>query len=312
MTYYNDNDSKSAAWLRELIIGGHISPGVVDERSITEVSPDGVAVHRRAHFFAGIGGWDLAMQISGVPAALSIWSGSCPCQPFSVAGAGRGVDDPRHLWPQFARLIGECRPAVVVGEQVASRAGREWLAGVRADMEAMGYAVGAADLCAPGVAAPHLRQRLYWVAYRDGQGWRERGRAERLAELPPGHESDRRGADGGVAYSESERRQRWWRTPAASWDESSRCGAPCGLPDATQQHGTERGRSAPLYRWSRPWADFDICHDRDGKARRIEPGLVPLVDGLPGRVGLLRGYGNAIVPQLAAAFLVAAGLAPPS
>ncbi|KKK66801.1 hypothetical protein LCGC14_2960470, partial [marine sediment metagenome] len=75
-----------------------------------------------------------------------------------------GHADERHLWPAFYDLIAECRPPVVLGEQVASKDGREWLAGVRADLEALGYAVGAADLCAACVGAPHIRQRLWWVA----------------------------------------------------------------------------------------------------------------------------------------------------
>jgi len=54
-----------------------------------------------------------------------------------------------------------------------------------------------------------------------------------------------------------------------------------------------------------PWGDFDLLPFRDGKQRRVEPGTFPLVDGFPERVGLLRGYGNAIVPQVAAAFIEA-------
>src|SRR5690606_9334954 len=95
--------------------------------------------------------------------------GSCPCQPFSSAGKRQGERDKRHLWPEFYRLIKECNPPVVFGEQVASPLGRKWLAGVRADLEALGYAVGAADLCAAGVNAPHIRQRLYWVADTNGK-----------------------------------------------------------------------------------------------------------------------------------------------
>ena len=53
------------------------------------------------------------------------------------------------------------------------------------------------------------------------------------------------------------------------------------------------------------WTDYDIIHCIDGKSRRIEPGTFPLADGIPGRVGLLRGYGNAIVPQIAAEFIQA-------
>ena len=114
-----------------------------------------------------------------------MWTGSCPCQPFSVAGKGKGTDDERHLWPALFRLIRECRPSIVFGEQVTSKAGREWFAGVRADLEGVGYGAAAADLCAAGVGAPHIRQRLYWVAqdvgFADRAGWDARKPAAKTA-----------------------------------------------------------------------------------------------------------------------------------
>src|SRR5208283_3474462 len=67
-------------------------------------------------------------------------------------------------WPAFFRLIAQCMPPIVFGEQTAGKDGREWLAGVRADLEALGYACGCADLCSASVGAPHIRQRLHWVA----------------------------------------------------------------------------------------------------------------------------------------------------
>jgi DNA (cytosine-5)-methyltransferase 1 len=168
--YYNEHDPGAAAWLRELIKQGHIADGVVDERSIEDVLPSELAGFTQCHFFAGIGGWSYALRLAGWPDDKPVWTGSCPCQPFSVAGKGKGTADERHLWPAFAWLIRQCRPSVVFGEQVASRAGRGWLAGVRTDLEAMGYAVGAADLCAAGVGAPHIRQRLFWVGNADRAG----------------------------------------------------------------------------------------------------------------------------------------------
>jgi DNA (cytosine-5)-methyltransferase 1 len=164
MNYYNDNDSFSVKWLKALIAEGLIPKGDVDDRSITEIKPNELDGYTQCHFFAGIGGWPYALRLSGWPEDRPVWTGSCPCQPFSVAGQGKGIKDERHLWPAFRWLIAQKRPATIFGEQVASSDGREWLSGVRLDLETMGYEVGAADLCAAGVGAPHIRQRLFWVA----------------------------------------------------------------------------------------------------------------------------------------------------
>ena len=157
--YYNEIDPFAAAWLRNLIAAGHITAGEVDERSIEEIAADDLEGFDRCHFFAGIAGWDLALQFAGW-GDNPVWTGSCPCQPLSSAGQRKGHVDERHLWPAFHRLIAECRPPTVFGEQVASKDGREWLSAVRADMEHLGYACGGADMPAAGVGAPHIRQRL--------------------------------------------------------------------------------------------------------------------------------------------------------
>lgn len=175
--YCNEFDPAAAAWLRQLMADGLIPKGEVDERSITDVPADHLRDARRAHFFAGIGGWERALELAGWPADRSVWTGSCPCQPFSSAGKRKAEADPRDLWPEFLRLITGRRPPVVFGEQVASsdvvgKAGgkpgtatrRVWVDRVRADLEAAGYAFGACVLGAHSVGAPHIRQRLYWVA----------------------------------------------------------------------------------------------------------------------------------------------------
>jgi DNA (cytosine-5)-methyltransferase 1 len=162
--YYNDIDKHACAWLQALIESKLIPAGTVDSRSVMEIEPDELAEYTQCHFFAGIGGWAYALQLAGWPEDRPVWTGSCPCQPFSAAGKQRGTDDERHLWPVFAKLIAECKPATVFGEQVASKAGREWLSGVFADLEGMGYAAAGADICAASVGAPHIRQRLWWVA----------------------------------------------------------------------------------------------------------------------------------------------------
>jgi len=164
--YYNEYDPKAAAWLRELIKQGHIADGVVDERSIEDVKPIELMGYTQCHFFAGIGVWSYALRRAGWADDRPVWTGSCPCQPFSAAGKGAGFADERHLWPAFHHLISQCQPSVVLGEQVASKDGLAWLDLVHADLEATGYASGAVDLCAAGIGAPHIRQRLWWVGTR--------------------------------------------------------------------------------------------------------------------------------------------------
>lgn len=118
--YYNEFDPFAAEWLRALIAAGHIAPGVVDTRSIVDVRPEELAGFTQCHFFAGIGVWSHALRSAGWSDERPVWTGSCPCQPFSAAGKGGGTRDERHLWPVFHRLIRACRPEIIMGEQVAS------------------------------------------------------------------------------------------------------------------------------------------------------------------------------------------------
>src|SRR5580692_9240756 len=105
MNFYNENDPKAAAWLRELIAAGEIPEGKVDERSITEIKPADLDGFTQCHFFAGIGGWSLALKLAGWSAKRHVWTASLPCQPFSTAGQSHGVEDERHLWPTFFDLV---------------------------------------------------------------------------------------------------------------------------------------------------------------------------------------------------------------
>lgn len=168
--YYNEIEPYAAQWLRNLIDAGHIAPGVVDTRSIEDVRPSDLAGFRQCHFFAGIGVWSLALRRAGWPDDRPVWTGSCPCQPFSAAGKGVGFADERHLWPSFFHLIEQCRPPVVFGEQVAGAAA--WLDLVHGDLEGLEYAFGCVPIEAASAGAFHLRDRHFFVAHaasdRDG------------------------------------------------------------------------------------------------------------------------------------------------
>ena len=538
--YYNENDPYAAQWLRNLMAAGHIPEGCVDTRSIVDVQPEDLAVFTQCHFFAGIGGWPLALRLAGWPVDKPVWTGSCPCQPFSVAGKRKGNSDERHLWPEFLRLIATCNPATVFGEQVASKDGREWLSGVRndleniqlwqqfykdmhevqarsslgelpqvlrevtrraeatmqrmpeslrtalaqrlkgipardeeeegsqgsclppelrrnspgkdvepgswtageqkghsvrpvsvrgadrrtdssgvrndgtavrpslkgaglelplyrqdhtgrgiclhkyqdrllcdergdgqlgrdclttdhycvagkaiaddqrklagvfnkmlnskdgrewlsgvrADLEAVGYAVGGADLCAASAGAPHIRQRLFWVADSPEQGDRWRGlcgpgEGVSASDQRASGQSGGRGFADGLEHATGDGREQRGAESVGRGLEPRRSTNGLGNPiepglegfAGNGDDGDQPGRDSaqPGGPITAPggfdfWGDFDLVHCRDGKTRRIESGTFPLAHGVPGRVGKLRAYGNAILPQVAARFIEA-------
>jgi DNA (cytosine-5)-methyltransferase 1 len=168
--YYNEIDKDSVQWLKTLISEGCITNGDVDDRSIEDVQPKDLAGYDRIHFFAGAGVWDYALTNANWPKNVPVWTGSCPCQPFSAAGKGAGFADERHLWPAFHHLIKECRPATVFGEQVSGVDSQPWLDLVQNDMEALDYAFGSLAFPACSVGAPKIRERLYWVGNSNSQG----------------------------------------------------------------------------------------------------------------------------------------------
>jgi DNA (cytosine-5)-methyltransferase 1 len=159
LNYYNEYGSYPAAWLRRLFPGAD-----VDDRDIRDVGIGDISTYDRVHLFAGIGGWEYALQLAGWSDTEPIWTGSCPCQPFSQCGKGEGSADKRHLWPEMFRLIKGNQPPVIFGEQVAGPLGVEWFDGVRSDLESIGYSCGMAVLPAACVGSPHRRNRIFWVA----------------------------------------------------------------------------------------------------------------------------------------------------
>jgi DNA (cytosine-5)-methyltransferase 1 len=324
--YYNDNDRNACAWLRELIARGLIAPGDVDERSIHDVTPADVAGYDQCHWFAGIGGWSYALRLAGWPDDRPVWTGSCPCQPFSSAGKRHGARDPRHLAPVWLRLVAECRPSVVFGEQVEAAAAAGWLDELAVSLERCGYRVGAAVLPAAGVAAPHGRHRLWFVADTGCERGAGQGGHGNVAGAPshregaalererPRDAAGNRGEAGGLADADGDGLQGSIDTGAAQGaalidvrglvDADGRGCSEQRLEELPEQHGALRRQ--PDGPSSRGWWDRAVPHlCRDGITRPLEPGIEPLAHGIPGRVGLLRGYGNAIVPQVASSFVMA-------
>lgn len=281
--YYNDNDRYCCDILRARIADGNLPRGFVDEKDISEVSVEGIKKYAQAHFFAGVGGWPYAVELSDWPADEPIWTASCPCQPISGAGNRRGEKDSRHLWPALYRLISKHKPNALFGEQVASGDGSEWLDGVSLDLEEIGYRVGTIDLPAAGDGAPIIRQRLWWVASAKGSGRRGRDRAARQ--------------DGAKATNNS------GLGPAKCEGLEKRIS---DGPIQCQTGRTPEGQAAEL---SGHWSNYEIvwCDERAaGKGwvpRRTQSGVFPLASRLPGRVAQLRAIGNSIVPQVAARFI---------
>jgi DNA (cytosine-5)-methyltransferase 1 len=331
VNYYNEIDPYCAKWLQNLMDAGHIAQGIIDTRSIEDVTPADLAGYTQCHFFAGIGGWALALRLAGWPDSRPAWSGSCPCQPFSAAGKGSGFDDKRHLWPAWQHLIAQCRPAVVFGEQVASKAVDAWIDLVHADLEGMGYAFGGIAFPAAGIGAPHIRDRTYWVGHTDS------ARLERHTgyDSAAGREGSQRSATSAGVSVRMADADGWNASPEREQcsGEQRQLAKDRGAGGMGNADSDGAGRIARALRGAqagegrrgcgndavasgvanRPvptngqWRNADWLGCTDGKWRPVEPGSQPLAYGIPGRVGRLRAYGNAIVPAQAAEFVRAYG-----
>jgi DNA (cytosine-5)-methyltransferase 1 len=310
--YYNEIDPYCAQWLRNLIAAKLIAPGDVDERDIRDIAPNELVSYTQCHFFAGIGGWSHALRLAGIGDDVPLWTGSCPCQPFSQAGKRRGFADERHLWPHWFHLISVFRPAIVLGEQVAKAA--DWLRLVRGDLEGVGYAVGAMPVEAASAGADQLRDRFWFVAddgsrRRDGSGeWQVK--QSRRTEVERASTVGRSSSSPRLAFgSQPEIFGGDVRNQGATACEAGDRSGELGQPTFGNANQHALLRAGPSHQSETSGAGSD-AHEwvlgADGKARRVKPGICLLAHDVPARVDKLRAFGNAIVPQCAAQFIRAA------
>lgn len=298
--YYNEWDKYAAAWLRELIAEGAIAPGDVDERDLRTIEAYEIREYTQHHFFAGIGAWSYALRLAGWPDDRPVLTGSPPCQPFSAAGKRLGAKDERHLAPVWLELVKALRPTVLFGEQVATAINTDyWLDDLLNGLEIQGYSTGAAVLPACGVGAPHIRQRIWFVGrLADTQGNRDSYREECARWFG----IDINSTNGGLADSDSKRMSK----PQCRGTFKE------GSTNFTLGHGA----SDTTHEIDQQWQNIDWLLCRDGKWRPVVSGTHPLVDGAS--TGMVsdcdlsipktqeawavrtKGYGNAIVAQVAA------------
>jgi len=288
--YYNENDEDAAGWIERLIAAGALPAGDVDRRDVRDVRPDDIKGYVQCHFFAGIGGWPAALRSVGWRDDRPVWTASLPCQGLSRAGLRRGFKDPRHLWPDFEKLVAARRPPVLFGEQ--STDFPAWIELVRGDLDSLDYAVAAVPFQAACAGAEHGRPRFYFVADADDEPRRleqhQRGRTPER----PWDESRWRVEGQLVGYAARDEDRGQGDFECSGREPAGGAGAGDGLEWVTDQHG---------------------------KVRRRPPGIRSLADGVFGRVAVdgpageamisrvaaLKGFGNAVDQRAARSFVAA-------
>lgn len=287
--------------------------------------------------FSGIGGLDLGMERAGwtckwqveinpfcrrllekhwpdvrrhddvttfPPADSTDWAvdaivGGFPCQDISYAGKGAGLKGERSgLWYEFARVVREIRPQIVVVENVSALLVRG-LDAVLGTLAADGYDADWACVPAAFVGAPHIRDRVFVIAHAPSErcGTRSRESGSKEGERIGRRESDHCVAD--VADSESIG-CRSGRTGRAAASSEVRKVSGRDVSDADGQRfsrRTKRDRSSIEPRFvPSSWHDAYRRSSADWWA--TEPDVGRMAYGIPARVDRLAGLGNAVVPAV--------------
>ncbi|SNY91412.1 DNA (cytosine-5)-methyltransferase 1 [Cohaesibacter sp. ES.047] len=227
--------------------------------------------------------WSNVKSFDGRPwrGKVHILTAGYPCQPFSASGLQKGKKDPRHLWPEVARIIRECSPEWVFCENVEGHLDRGFDE-VALELQSMGFTVKAGLFSAAEVGASHLRRRLFILAH-----------ANNCAERQPGRVSDVQGE--GVADC-SGNRSSW----LSDWDSQLCSHLDNSLdPDTSSGHGPERIEPLPIF--APAPCDFETWKRILTRREDLQPEFFGLDDGLANRMERTRAAGNGVV-SLAAAY----------
>lgn len=222
--------------------------------------------------------------------------GGFPCQDVSVAGKRAGLKGKRSgLWFEMFRVIRELRPRYALIENVPDCPSVRWIEQVLCDLASIGYDAEWTTISAKEVGAPHLRKRVFIVAYASGNG----GSAGVSGQEPrkKGNASEFINSNQDVADTESER-----------------CGEKGEHSDRSEKRITVSSQEvahtdrSPTRYGNNAMRQIFGNGQKGGKARSsiqarnqwtVEPDVGRVAYGVPARVHRLRALGNAVVPQVA-------------
>jgi len=212
-------------------------------------------------------------------APIDIVTGGYPCQPFSIAGSQRGEKDKRHLWPDMFRIVKECKPTWVIGENVSGHI-KLGLDTVLQDLESEGYSVRAFSISASSVGANHQRERVWIIAHSNMENTRQHGRriestwdTESIG--PRTSEETERSPNSDKVNGSSER--------ASLVGESSYTNSQ-GLQGRRSEQQLRENETERPTSWDSWWES--------------EPSVGRVANGIPHRVDRLKGLGNSLVPAI--------------
>ena len=243
------------------------------------------------------------------PNGITVLSAGFPCQPYSLAGKGKGDRDERDLWGEVARCVSEIKPAWFVGENTPglfSRANQRYFARVLHDLSALGYSVGWGVWGACDVGAPHRRDRVFIVARNTDGKYDEAQRevqkkdddAGRICGKIPDAACERCGT-GTIQpreFAESGRTENEWGIQIGGVQSRGIC---CGISNAACVGlGKQRQSRYSPTAGGRQYDYFGREKKDDSREWwEAEPDVGRVVDGISSRVDRLRCLGNAVVPK---------------